>query len=74
MEKHLKLACPGSTPRSGINCGIYPPLGSLETTRLLIYTYFTVFTARTESSLTDRRNWRISLLAQINAASLPCTV
>ena len=27
------------------------PLGSLETTRLLIYTYFTVFTARTEHLL-----------------------
>ena len=49
--KHPELACPGSTPRSATNCGIYPPLGSLETTRLLIYTYFTVFTARTDHLL-----------------------
>ena len=74
MENILNWHVQVQQPRSANNCGIYPPLGSLETTRLLIYTYFTVFTARTESSLTDRRNWRISLLVQINAASLPCTV
>ena len=51
MENILNWHVQVQQPRSANNCGIYPPLGSLETTRLLIYTYFTVFSARTEHLL-----------------------